>query len=218
MHEEREGLDEATRRGWRWAALGGLALVGVVVGLFVAGQAFERGPFAPSFPGPLPVEVVDGTPDANGNRDSPAEYFLRRPSAWELLEAVDPDEDWQFAGIEPSLDWYAEYEYMPSPELSQGVRLSGHLATLEGMLEELPGFDPRPVEVRGGDGLAGGGREGAPSVILFEARGGYVVMVLSYDLDAEQLVPWTNDLRRVTEQEWVAAGGVVGNPSPFMEE
>lgn len=218
MHEGREGPDEAApSRGWRWFFLGILALAGVVAGLFVAGRIFERGPFGPSFPGPLPVEVVDSTPAGNGSEDSsPTEYFLHMSSDWDLQEAVNPDEDWQFAEPEPSLDWYAEYEYQP--DLSQTVRLSGHRGALERIHKELPGFDLHPVGVRGGDGLGGRGGGGDPSVVLFEARGDYAVMILSYEHDVEQLATWAKELRHVSEEEWVAAGGIVGNPTPFVEE
>lgn len=133
-------------------------------------------------------------------------YFVLDGSEWALDEAIDRRQYLSSEGL-PSLDWYAEYERVPTGDEPREVRLSGQDAGPDEVRDELPGFDLRPVEVRGGDGLGGTGPDGR-SVVLFEAEDGYTMLLESDGLDADGLRTWADGLRRATEDEWIAAGGV----------
>lgn len=132
-------------------------------------------------------------------------YFVLEGSDWILDEAIDRKDYLSSEGL-PSLDWYAEYE--AAPDDSDAVRLSGHDAGLAEVREGLQGFDLRPIELREGSGLGGTGPDGR-SIVLFAADDGYTMLVESEELDVDALGRWTDGLRRVTGEEWIAAGGVV---------
>lgn len=143
---------------------------------------------------------------ASADEPSSTVYFVLDGSDWALDEAIDREQYLSSEGL-PSLDWYAEYERAPTADGSQEVRLSGQDADLHGVRDELRGSDLRRVEVRGGDGLGGTGPDGR-SIVLFEAEDGYTMLLESEELDVDALGASADELRRATEGEWVAAGGV----------
>ena len=132
-------------------------------------------------------------------------YFVRPKDAWKLKEAVKPSTG-QVALTEPSIDWYAEYERFPAPNRSEAVRLSAHQSRI--LRDELGlGFALRALRVRGQKGFGGTGPDKRPAVVLFDAKPGYAIMALSYELQVEDLRSWMRSLRPASEEEWVDAGG-----------
>ncbi len=136
--------------------------------------------------------------------DSGSVYFVHAVDGWKLKEAINPSEG---TPAQPSLDWYAEYERFPTPERSELVVLSGHEAPA--LRSELASFQLRAARVRGVDGQAGRGPDSAPALAFFEPIDGYAVMALSNELGTAALIRWMAELRRVTEEQWVDAGGKI---------
>ncbi len=113
---------------------------------------------------------------------------------------------------EPSLDWYAEH--VNDPDFTELVTVSGHAVPLEDLRNEplmsLWNFQaatagewavlaaPNPQSDPNG-----------PAIVIFEAGGEYSFQVLSYELDVDSLVDWAAGLEPLSENEWVAEGGVL---------
>ena len=132
--------------------------------------------------------------------------------AWTLQEAVDPPVDDPIASLDrPPLDWYAEY-VRSSPTESQMVRLSGHRMTFDEAradLEDL-GFEFADIEVDGWRSIGGSATADpvGPAVVLLE-NGSTSLMVLTYELELDDLAEVAGTIEAVDEATWVDAGGVV---------
>lgn len=138
-------------------------------------------------------------------------YALQADASWELQEAVDLADDDPIAEHDrPPLDWYAEYTRSSHTEL---VRLSGHDAALEesrAALEAI-GFVFDEARVAGVDAALLGRSEieqSGPSVLLLPGGTG-TLLVLSYDVDPEDLTAFAASVETVGEDAWIAAGGVI---------
>jgi hypothetical protein len=136
-------------------------------------------------------------------------YFVAGADGWTLKRALKPAAGGVAHRAEPTLEWYAEHERYPTPERSQAVRLSGHRAPMAVVVGPLAGLGLAERRVRGVHARVGGGGGGEPAIVVLEVNATYTVMVLSYELGAEELVAWTNGLKQVDEAEWVRRGGVV---------
>ncbi len=140
-----------------------------------------------------------------------AVYLARSDDQWVLKEAHNPlPENTLTRVVEPSLDWYAEYEAPPANS-PRRVRLSGHSGDLNHVAGELKGFTVVPATVGSYRALSARSPEpdGRPAVVIFAVRSDFSVLALSYELPVEDLLAWSDDLTIVTESEWVRAGGVV---------
>lgn len=139
-----------------------------------------------------------------------AVYLARPDDEWNLKEAYNPlPENTLTRSVEPSLDWYAEYEAPPANS-PRRVRLSGHLGGMDQVAAELKGFTLEPAMVGSYDGMAGVSPDPiGPSVLVFGVRANYSVLDLSYELPVEDLLELSDDLKIVTESEWTATGGKV---------
>ena len=137
-------------------------------------------------------------------------YLAREPDAWKLKEARDPRPAGPLAQVEPSLDWYAEYEQFPDSSHSLRVRLSGHGVASPTLQQELEGFNFETAREASWPAVRGRSSDPTgPEVILLAVAEDYAVMALSYELDADQMTRWSRSLQPVDESEWVARGGVV---------
>lgn len=142
-------------------------------------------------------------------------YFLFDHQDWQFMEAIDyPEDGGLMEGVEPSLDWYGEYErFIPSADGDsvEGVslRLSGHHAALDEHHDELRVFDPTEREIDGARAFVGVGPDGAPSVVTMAVADDYTLMLLSYGLELEELTDAALVVRRVCQRAWVEAGGQV---------
>lgn len=131
------------------------------------------------------------------------------------MEAIDyPEDGGLMEGVEPSLDWYGEYErFIPSADGDsvEGVslRLSGHHAALDEHQDELRGFDPKEREIDGRRAFAGIGPDGAPSIVTMAVADDYTLMLLSYGLELEELMDIASAVEWVCQPAWVEAGGQV---------
>ena len=136
-------------------------------------------------------------------------YLAHPDGQWVLKDAnnLSPGTN---VSVEPSLDWYAEYEAPPANS-PRRVRLSGHHGDLDGVSAELRGFTLAPSTVASYAAVSGTSPDpdGRPAVVLFSVRADYSVMALSYELTVEELRLWAEDLTVVTESEWVQAGGEI---------
>lgn len=139
-----------------------------------------------------------------------AVYLARPDDQWTLKEAYNPlPENTLTRTVEPSLDWYAEYEAPPANS-PRRVRLSGHSGGVDQVAAELKGFTLAPAMVGSYDGLAGVSSDPiGPSAVVFGVHANYSVLALSYELPVEALLAWSDDLKVVTESEWTTAGGRV---------
>jgi hypothetical protein len=143
--------------------------------------------------------------------EAPSAVYLARPDdQWALKEAYNPlPENTLTRTVEPSLDWYAEYEAPPANSPHR-VRLSGHSGGVDQVAAELKGFTLEPATVGSYDGLAGVSSDPiGPSAVVFGVRANFSVMALSYELPVEELLAWADDLKIVTESEWADTGGRV---------
>jgi hypothetical protein len=152
--------------------------------------------------------------ESSGDDDGADEpYALLSDDAWVLQEAVDPPADDPISSIErPPLDWYAEY-VRSSPTESQMVRLSGHRTTFDDARTELEdvgfAFDVIEVDGRRSVGGSAAGDPAGPAVVLLET-GSTSLMVLSYELEVDDLAELADAIEAVDETTWVNAGGVLG--------
>ena len=137
-------------------------------------------------------------------------YLASEPDAWKLKEARNPRPGGPLSQVEPSLDWYAEYERFPDRNHSLRVRLSGHGVASPTLQQELKGFNFETAREASWPAVPGRSSDPTgPEVILLAVAEDYTVMALSYKLDADQLIQWSRSLQPVDESEWVARGGVV---------
>lgn len=162
-------------------------------------------------------EIIDGAEGTGSGGVSTtsagaaeAVYLARPDDEWRLKEAYNPlPEKTLMRSVEPSLDWYAEYEAPPANS-PRRVRLSGHSGELDQVVAELKGFALEPAMVGSYDGMAGRSSDPiGPSVVVFGVGKSYSVLVLSYELPVEDLLTWSDDLEIVTESEWTETGGRV---------
>lgn len=136
-------------------------------------------------------------------------YFVSGAQGWTTKQAHKPRPDDPISSrAEPTLDWSAQHERTPQTNPTQSVRLSGHRVSITKLEETLAGFELRSRAVMKKDGRAGTGPDG-PRVVLVPLPAAYTIMTLSYELRLDELVEWSNALRRVDEAGWVAAGGVI---------
>lgn len=140
---------------------------------------------------------------------------------WKFSEAVDyPPDLGPLAAVEPSLDWYAEYERLipHTDEQSiegQGLRVSGHEVDLASHRVELIGANLTAATVNGKDALAGAGPDSKPAFVTVAFGENYTVMLLSYELASTDLLEIAGKLRPACSEEWVEAGGQVLECVPF---
>lgn len=139
-----------------------------------------------------------------------AVYLAQPDDGWALKEAYNPSpENSLTRSVEPSLDWYAEYEAPPANS-PRRVRLSGHAADREQVAAELKGFTLTPARVGSSDGVAGTASDPiGPSVVVFGVRKNYSALALSYELPMADLLEWSGHLQIITESEWTQSGGRV---------
>ena len=137
-------------------------------------------------------------------------YLTREADEWKLHEARNPRPGGPLAQVEPSLDWYAEYERSPDARRAIRVRLSGH-AVASGMLQqELKGFTFATAGGASWPALPGRPSDPTgPQVILFAVADDYTVMALSYELGPNEMIEWSHSLKPAEESTWVTRGGVV---------
>jgi hypothetical protein len=141
-----------------------------------------------------------------------SEYAVLTSDAWTLQEAIDPPPDDPIAGVErPPLEWYSEYVRTVGNE-SQMVRLSGHQARLDETQAELEslGFGFADVAVEGWSAVGGSapGDPSGPAIILLDGDEA-TLMLLSYELDLDELVGTATGIEPVSKAAWVDAGGVI---------
>lgn len=140
-----------------------------------------------------------------------AVYLTPAEDQWALKEAHNPlPENTLTRVVEPSLDWYAEYEAPPAHSPTR-VRLSGHSGDIDHVAAELKGFTFEPATVGSHRALTGVSSEpdGRPAVVVLAVRADFSALVLSYELLGADLVAWSDDLTVVTESDWVRAGGII---------
>ena len=137
-------------------------------------------------------------------------YLAQSDDRWTLKEAYNPlPENALTRGVEPSLDWYAEYEAPPANS-PRRVRLSGHAGDMDQVAAELKGFALKPARVGSYDGMAGTSSDPiGPSVVVFGVGRNYSALVLSYELPVEDLLEWSAHLKIATESQWTETGGRV---------
>ena len=142
-------------------------------------------------------------------------YFVFQDPEWEPKEAVDYPEDLgPLAAIEPDLDWYAESERFvpltdPSTVEGQNLRLSGHEAGLDEHAAQLLDADLTETQVGGRRALIGTGADGQPALLTHAVGPDYTLMLLSYELEPDELVEAAAQLDAVCQVAWVAAGGQI---------
>jgi hypothetical protein len=137
-----------------------------------------------------------------------AGYAVLSGDDWRLVEAHDPPADDPVANRDrPPLDWYAEYD-RGDPQAPVRVRVSGHSARLGVAARELEAVGFRFEPGRALVGVGTSGEEPGPSVVLV-ARGDRTVMLLSYELDPDELEAVTADLVDVDSEGWLASGGTI---------
>ncbi len=142
-------------------------------------------------------------------------YVAHSPAAdgWQLQEAINlPPDDSRADLGEPSLDWYAEY--VNDPNSTELVTVSGHAVGLEDLRNEplMSLWDFQPETAGEWAVLAAPTPPedpNGPAIVIFEAGGEYSFQVLSYELGVDRLLDWTADIEPLSEDEWVAAGGVL---------
>lgn len=102
---------------------------------------------------------------------------------WDLKEAVNLAGPGPLAAVEPSLDWYAEYDRLvpiAGGREGQDVRLSGHHAGLAEHRSDLRGFDATEGDINGRPALWGVFADGKPTVVTIAFDEQYTIMMLSY--------------------------------------
>lgn len=160
------------------------------------------------------AESGESTVGADSSSDC-TRFFVLDDPGWDFHEAIDYPEDLGPLGaVEPSLDWYAEFERLIPSADGQSVegvslRLSGHDVGVETFRAELVGFELERLEGDDTMLIARSGAGGQPSVVVRPVGGSYTFMLLSYGLDTDELVEVAAATRSVCEQEWVDAGGQV---------
>lgn len=168
------------------------------------------------------------TPDAAATPSSPgcARLHLIDPEGWELRESIDyPTDLGEFADIAPNLDWYSEYErFEPiGNETVESFYLSiwGLTADTATVIAESPSAAASP---NGFEEIDADGRTmltttipevPAEVVVLIDAGDDYSLQLFSNGMNPTELQQLALTARPVCEDEWLRAGGVVLDCSPF---
>lgn len=178
---------------WRWPAL-------LLCGLFAALPACSSDPAT--------VETeLDSSAANEGGR-----YAILDSKGWELREAVKSLAGEGSRTLEPSRDWWAEYERLVPVDggrEGQDVRVSGHDVSLVEHRNELQGVVAQEGEVNGRPALLAVGPEGQPAIVTIAFAERYTIMVLSYALPLEELRRVATQLVPADEIEWMAHGGEI---------
>lgn len=171
--------------------------------------------------GDEPDQVANTAPGLCASDGGAGPYFLYEHPDWEFRSGADyPADAGPLQRVEPSLDWFVEYErFTPSSEGAtiEGVslRLSGHEADLATQREELLGFQTDEAESSGRSAYTGVSPDGKPTVIGVEVDAGYTVMLLSYGLGVDELVEIAAAIEQVCQQAWVDAGANILTCDPL---
>jgi hypothetical protein len=131
---------------------------------------------------------------------------------WELREAVKSLAGEGPTTLEPSRDWWAEYERLlpvDGGQEGQDVRVSGHNVSHVEHRNELQGFDAQEGDVNGRPALWAVGPEGRPAIVTMAFVERYTIMVLSYALPLDDLRRVATRLIPADEIEWMAHGGEI---------
>lgn len=139
-------------------------------------------------------------------------YAVLVADAWPLQEAVDLADDSPFNAVErPPLEWFAEY-VAGSPNGSSMIRLSGHLATFadtRSALQEL-GFTFGEIPLQHWNGVGGSAPAdpASPTIIVLD-NASTTLMLLSYELELDQLTTIADKVEGVDQSAWITMGGVI---------
>ncbi|MBA2387673.1 MAG: hypothetical protein H0V69_11385 [Acidimicrobiia bacterium] len=149
---------------------------------------------------------------SSSDPSSDSAYAVLTEDAWTLQDAVDPPADAPIVSVEqPPLEWDAEYVRSSASEFAM-VRLSGHHATFNDTRSTLEGLgftlDDVPLTQWHRAGGSADADPASPTIILLD-NGPITLMVLSYDLDLDQLTTIADTVEGVDQPAWIAAGGVV---------
>lgn len=167
------------------------------------------------------VAGTSGGDDMCPEDDGVGPYFLYENEGWDFRSGADyPAGTSPLGRVEPSLDWFVEYErFTPSSDGTsvEGVslRVSGHAADVDSQRGELLGFRTEDAEVAGRSGYTGVSPEGEPTVVSMAVEDGYTVMLLSYGLALDDLTQVASAIERVCQSGWVEAGGRVLTCDPL---
>ena len=156
-----------------------------------------------------------GAQGADGT-DSPvsrivSSYAILEADGWVLQEAVDPAVADPAVPAEPvPLTWWSEYVRSRAGS-SEMVRLSGHdedFARAGAVMSGL-GFELNEAEEPGWRVLRGRGRDPVGPSLVVMANGSSSLMLLSYELEPDELSALAASVSLVDQAAWVSAGGVV---------
>lgn len=163
-------------------------------------------------------DQVVGAPGGNDmcpEDEGSGPYFLYEEDGWDFRSGADyPPDSSPLERVEPSLDWFVEYErFSPSPDggTVEGVslRLSGHGTGIDDQREELLGFQSEEAEIAGRAAYTGASPEGEPTAVGIAVDDDYTVMLLSYGLDMEELTETASRIEQACQARWIEAGGRV---------
>lgn len=132
-------------------------------------------------------------------------YVALESDEWDLRDTGTAGSNTASAVVEPSLEWFAEYERLVPTEggrESQDLRLSRHAAALDEHAEELPGANLTEGQIEGRPARWGVGPDGTPAVVTIQSDARHTVMLLSYALAVDELRDVVRWLRPVTEDAW----------------
>lgn len=154
--------------------------------------------------------------------DASTQYVLLERPDWHLQEAVDYRAGLgQLSGVEPDLDWYAEYvgpriDHDDRSYTIPTARISGHTASLEAYRDQLTGFGFEFVseDLGGRQALVAAAANRNPGVVIAQLQANYSVSILSYD-EVVDLRDLAAGLVLADEQRWVTAGGQMLDCVPF---
>lgn len=148
-------------------------------------------------------------------------YFLYERDGWEFRGGADyPADADPLARVEPSLDWFVEYERFTrasSDATVEGVslRLSGHEIAIDDQREELVGFRTEGAEIAGRSAYTGVSPEGEPTVVGMAVDDAYTIMLLSYGLGLDELIEAASHIEQACQAAWIEAGGRVLTCDPL---
>ena len=155
------------------------------------------------------VDATKACPDDGGA----GPYFVYRSMDWFFHGATDYPDDLRTLGeVEPSLDWFAEYEhYIPglddNPTQGASLRSSGHDVALATQRKELVGFQAEDTEIAGRHAYTATGPGGEPTVVGLDVGTDYTVVLLSYGLELRALVAVSRQIEQLCQADWIEAGG-----------
>lgn len=139
-------------------------------------------------------------------------YAILDSEDWELREAVKSLAGEGPRTLEPSRDWWAEYERLlpvDGGHQGQDLRISGHNVSLVEHRNELRGFDAQEGDVNGRPALLAVGPEGQPAIVTMAFAERYTIMVLSHALPLDELRRVATQIVPADEIEWMAHGGEI---------